>query len=211
MPPKTKFCDQDIIGAAFSILRKSGWKTVSARTIASELNSSTTPIYTYLTSMKNLEEIMLEKTMNLIEQYTKRKITANPLINIGTGIILFARQERELYRFINSENHMAFRFDSGILVPKSELDTVMAYPLFKNLSARQIRQFLFTSWIFIHGLADLINKSFDVYVKKLTNETEIADYLAQAFNSLWNGMKFIKPNEEFSALPEAIKMGKSLK
>ena len=205
MPPKTKFCDQDIIGAAFTVLRKEGWKAVSARTIAAELNSSTTPIYTYLKSMKNLEDILLKRTMGLMREYTSKKTTANPLINIGTGIVLFARKERELYRFINSEKFMALRFDSGILVPQAELDIVMKYPLFKKLTARQIRQFLFTSWIFIHGLADLINKSFDVYIKRLTNEAEIAQYLAEAFNSLWNGMKFIQADEDFSALPEAIK------
>ena len=208
MPPKTKFCDQDIIGATFSVLRKNGWKAVSARTIAAELHSSTTPIYTYLKSMKNLEELMFEKALELLGQYTQKKTTANPLINIGTGIVLFARQERELYKFVNREKFMAFRFDSGILVPESELETIMKYPLFKTLTTRQIRQFIFTSWIFIHGLADLINKSFDTYIKKLVNETEIAAYLAQAFNSLWNGMKFIKPDEDFAALPEAIKTGK---
>ena len=205
MPPKTKFCDQDIIGAAFNVLRKEGWKAVSARTIAAELNSSTTPIYTYLKSMKNLEDILFRRTMDLVREYMSKKTTANPLINIGTGIVLFARKERELYRFINSEKFMALRFDSGILIPQAELDVVMKYPLFKKLTPRQIRQFVFTSWIFIHGLADLINKSFDTYIKRLTDEAEIAQYLSEAFNSLWNGMKFFKADEDFSALPEAIK------
>jgi AcrR family transcriptional regulator len=208
MPPKTKFCDQDIIGAAFQVLRKSGWGSVSARTIASELNASTTPIYTYLKSMKNLEDILLKETITLMEKYTQVETSSNPLVNIGTGVVLFARQEKELYKFINREQFMPFRFDSGILILESGFETVMKYPLFKNLSTRQIRQFLFTSWIFIHGLADLINKSFDAYIKKLTNETEIAEYLAEAFNSIWNGMKFIKPDEEFPAIPEAVKTEK---
>lgn len=208
MPPKTKFCDQDIIGAAFNVLRKSGWPSVSARTIASELNASTTPIYTYLKSMKNLEDILLKRAMSLMEKYIRIETSPNPLVNLGTGVVLFARQEKELYQFISREQFMPFRFDSGILIFESGFETVMKYPLFKNLSTRQIRQFLFTSWIFIHGLADLMNKSFDSYIKKLTDEKEIADYLSEAFNGLWNGMKFFKPDEEFPAIPEAIKIEK---
>ena len=64
MPPKIRFCDKNIIDAAFIVLRKNGWDAVSARTIAGELKSSTTPIYTYLKSMKTLEERLVEKTID---------------------------------------------------------------------------------------------------------------------------------------------------
>jgi AcrR family transcriptional regulator len=202
MPPKIRFCHTDIINSAFNVLRKNGWKSVSARTIAEELNASTTPIYTYLKSMKNLEDRLQQKTLDLIHSYYEIKISDNPLINMGTSFIKFARDEKELFRFFYTEKNMSARFKSGIPVPESQLAELTSFPMFQNLSKDQMLKFLFAGWIFIHGLADLINKSIDVYIKDLSTDRGILEYLSQSFINIWNGMKFISPEDKLDNMPE---------
>lgn len=202
MPPKIRFCDKDIIDAAFRVLRKKGWGAVSARTIASELKASTTPIYTYLKSMKSLEEHLVEKTIDFIHIHYEKDLTDNPLINMGANFIQFAKEEKKLFRFFYTEKNMKERFRTGIPVQESQYAKLAAYPMFKNLSEDQMLKFLFAGWIFIHGLADLVNKSMDLYIKNLGTERGIIEYLSEAFISIWNGMKFIGPEDKLRSMPE---------
>ena len=56
MPPKTIFLREDVINAAFELVKKSGFRDFTARKIAEELNSSTAPVYSCFNSMDELKE-----------------------------------------------------------------------------------------------------------------------------------------------------------
>ena len=69
MPPKQKFTKEDIVEAAFNVVREQGWEALSQRSIAKKLNASIGPIYSYLKSMTNLEEAVIEKAYELLLHY----------------------------------------------------------------------------------------------------------------------------------------------
>ena len=100
MPVKSKFTAEDIIDAAFLIVRSEGAEKCSARAIAHELNSSTMPIYSCLSSMKELKEAVLKKALDLLISYETKVRTGDVLLDMGIGYIMFAKTEKHLFRML---------------------------------------------------------------------------------------------------------------
>ena len=55
MPPKAKFQKEEIVTAAFEIVRKEGWKALTARALGAKLGSSACPIFTVFQNMEEVE------------------------------------------------------------------------------------------------------------------------------------------------------------
>ncbi len=115
MPPKTVFTKEQIINTAFGIFRDEGIESLSVRKLAARMNSSTAPIYT---SFKNIEEIkqqLLEHALDILSSYTEREYTGDIFLNIGLGLLEFARDNRTIYRKLFMDNseykHILKRFE----------------------------------------------------------------------------------------------------
>ena len=54
MPPKAKFTKEEIVNAAFEIVRKNGLSCLTARTLGSTLGSSARPIFTVFSGMDDV-------------------------------------------------------------------------------------------------------------------------------------------------------------
>ena len=98
MPPKQRFTPQDIVEAAFQVVRKQGWDGFSARTIAKELNSSTRPIYDYFNSMENIEAEVVKKILAHFVEFLSRERTGDKWLDHALGYVLFAAEEKHLFR-----------------------------------------------------------------------------------------------------------------
>ena len=61
MPPTVQFTREEVIDAAFEIVRHQGLEKLSARLVAGALKSSTTPIYSLFGSTEALEIDVLKK------------------------------------------------------------------------------------------------------------------------------------------------------
>lgn len=160
--PEKRFNASDIIDAAFSVIRKHGWEKCSARSIAHELGSSTMPIYSGLKSMKNLEDEINRKASDLLINYQTRKWSDFGFLDMGVGYVMFAQEEKNLFRMMyyreqsakgDDERTRKFRgYVLEALMDRLEHDEIMA-----GLSIEQRREVLNKMWVFSHGLATLIN------------------------------------------------------
>ena len=159
MPPKVKFAKESIVKAAFNVVRKNGWEELSARSIANELESSTGPIYSQLSSMKNLEEEVLKKAWSLFEKYMTTSITGDKWIDQGIGHLNFAKTEGSLYKAIFDGKHHNIPSKIGQDVWETLAGELSDYPLFKGLSKGMQLEIRTTRWIFNHGLASLITNT----------------------------------------------------
>ena len=97
---KKTFSTEDIVEAAFQVVRKQGRKKLSARTIAKELNASTMPIYSTINSMKDLEAKIGQKFTELLLEYCLTPWTGNLLVDMSFGYVRFAKDEKELFRLM---------------------------------------------------------------------------------------------------------------
>ena len=153
MPPKFKFKKMEIILTAFDIVRKDGWKGLSARSIAKNLGSSTKPIYGYFKSMAQLEEAVVKKAVDLLYDYMIQERTGDPWHDHGIGYALFGLEEKDLFLAVNDKMHIHYYREYGQIIWDTLTSSLSDYTPFQGLTEEQIFKVQFLRWLLAHGLA----------------------------------------------------------
>ena len=109
MPPKPKFTKEIILNTALEIVRSEGWPSLSARNIAKRLDASVGPIYSSLQSMGALEEELIGEVYALLHESMMTPRTDDPVLNLGLGYIVFARDEKRLFKCLIDEKYSVQR------------------------------------------------------------------------------------------------------
>lgn len=191
MPPKTKFTPELILDAAFSVVRQQGWKFLTARSIAKQLNSSTNPIYFHLESMANLQSAIMKKGIDLCLHYVKKNRTGDRWIDQGVGYVLFARDEKRLFRSINDEDYQWLRAEHEAYF-WDQLDAdVDDFPLFKAIADPLQEKIRRARSIFTYGMAMMVSGSIEYEL--MQSEKQITELIQVASYSLFKGL--IEENE----------------
>jgi len=155
MPADTKISREEIIEAAFEIVRTGGWAQLSARSIAKSLKSSTMPIYSQFKTMEMLEDEVVKKAVTLQAKYSSAPLTNMSALNNGIGYVLFAWEEPHLFTAINDEKHIAMQIQYGAALFDAHVEELTRNPRMAGLSREQLRNFQFLAWIFVQGIATL--------------------------------------------------------
>lgn len=174
-----------IIEASLDLIRKSGWEAVTARKIAQHIGCSTMPIYSYISSIDELKSELLKISGDLLLSYQKTRYTENILLNLALGYITFARDERNVFRFLFDESHR--------VVTISDAESLKTFFISQFYDDTEILEAVSVmddndkmikySWIFTHGLAAMVNSSTEV---NFTNEVliELLTNAAKAFYTI---------------------------
>ena len=155
MPAKTKITREDVIDAAFEIVRKGGWAKLSARSISKMLKSSTMPIYYQFTSMEMIEEEVVKKAVALQAEYSAVPLTDVSALNNGIGYVLFAWEEPHLFAAVYDEKHISMNIQYSNALFDADVEELTRNPRMAGLSRDQLRYFQFLAWIFVQGIASL--------------------------------------------------------
>ena len=153
MPPKFKFTKEEIIAAAFQLIRREGWGAFSTRALAEELGSSAKPIYSFFKSMDQLTEAVAKKGVELLYEYMIQKRTGDPWHDHGIGYVIFAQEEKRLFRGLNDEKRIAYYRKYGDIIWGRLTLSLADYPPFQGLSDEQIYEVQLDRWLLAHGLA----------------------------------------------------------
>ncbi len=157
MPPKQRFSQQEVIEAAFQVVRKKGWQGFSARTIANELNSSTRPIYDYFDSMEHIETEVVKKILAYFIDFLRQARTGDTWLDQALGYVLFAGEEKHLFRCINDEKHTPIQKQFARQHWVTLGEELAADERFKDLPDESRHRIRAARWIMIHGLSCLIS------------------------------------------------------
>ncbi len=128
---------------------------MTARFLAEKLRSSTKPIYFHFNSMKDLQEEVVKKALEVLHQYTTTPRTGDLWLDHGVGYILFAKEEKHLFRCIHDEKRWPLRKKYGEAVWESLAEDLSDYPAFRGLDRHLVEGIRNTRWIYVHGLAAL--------------------------------------------------------
>jgi len=164
MPPKTIFNREDVINAAFELAKKSGFRDFTARRIAEELSSSTAPVYSCFKSMDELREEVLINAEKVALEYMMKTYTSSVFLNMGTGFVLFAQENRELFRILILESPETRELLTDFM--KSLYSELYRDELISRLPEKQKKEVLRRMAVFSHGLASLICVGFHQDVSK---------------------------------------------
>lgn len=160
MPPKAKFTKEEIINAAFDIVRKNGLLSLTARTLGAKLGSSARPIFTVFTGM---EEVIAEVKACARKEYNKyinvafEQADDKPFKMVGYMFIKFAQDEPYLFRMLFMLDEFA-SMDSNSVLPLIDSNYERIFALVRDYYHTSIEnaRILFEHlWIYSHGIASL--------------------------------------------------------
>ena len=186
MPPKVKYSKEQIVEAAFSMVRKYGEGILSARNIAAELGCSTAPIFTAFSSIEELRAAVFERAYELYEQYAREAAEITPAFkSAGLKYIQFAKDEPELFKMI--------------FMSSDDEDTDKHYFPWRYRGEREIREGIETSYgyeeeramkiynhmsVYAHGIATLYAHGNCVF-----SDEDVSRMLSEVFLALTKGEK----------------------
>ncbi len=154
MPPNVSFTKENIIDSAFELYREIGIEKITIRKIAEKLGSSIAPIYSNFKNTDELKKCLMDKTLGELMKYTNREYSNNVFLNIGIGLIKFAKENKVLYKtlFINSNEYVYLTDDFN----SRNLEKMKSEPTLKDLDEEEMKRILEKTRLFTHGLAALI-------------------------------------------------------
>ncbi|WP_022665500.1 TetR/AcrR family transcriptional regulator [Desulfospira joergensenii] len=153
MPRKTQFTAEEIVKAAFSLVRKGGWEALSVTAVAKKIGSSTMPVYSYFNSLDNLKKAVASKGWELLLEYETKEYTGDPWVDQAIGYVSFAMAEKKLFFCMFDAKNI----DLQTQMRKAHWDylggLLSGYEGFKGLKLEEVLLIRHTRVMFTHGLA----------------------------------------------------------
>ena len=165
MPPKSKITKDMIIQAGFSVVRSEGAENLSVRRVAAELGCSTQPVMYHYAAVDDLREDVYSAAEKFHEKYIMSPDSSHEqLLAIGLRYILFAYEEKKLFRFLFESD----RFHAGFSeVMYSDGNPVIpALCEGAGLTKEQAEDVFASIFICVHGAASLIANNSIEYEEK---------------------------------------------
>ena len=106
MPPKPKYTREEIIDAAFGLVRENGIESLAARELGKRMGTSSSPIFTAFKNMEELQQEVRTKALQEFETCVNDAINYTPVFkHVGEKMIEFAAKEPKLFQFIYMQEH----------------------------------------------------------------------------------------------------------
>lgn len=158
MPPKAKFTREQITRASLEIIREQGMKSLTARTLAKQLGSSSCPIFTVFENMEEVQQSVVEAAKACYKGYVERGLAATPAFKgVGTQYILFAIQEPRLFQLLFMSEQTAVPSLDGVLplIDESYEKILASIMEGYGLDIKAAEKLYRHLWIYSHGIATL--------------------------------------------------------
>ena len=159
MPPKVRITKEEIVETALRLVRQGGTGALNARTLASERQCSTQPIFSNFPTMEALQHATEEAAYARYLSFLKKGLEDGkyPAYKaFGMSYILFAKEERELFRML----FMCDR-EGRDLSPTADFNASVDMIAKANGCTRETAERMHTEmWIFVHGVATVLVTSY---------------------------------------------------
>ena len=145
---------EQVLDAAFEIIRKEGYPVLSTRKIAQQLGCSTQMIYKWYGTMDELKKDVVAKITDYLKTiiYSFYK-TGNPFLDVEIGYVYTAHAEPLLFKFIYIDNSLSVKLTDVI---KDRRIVSVIRKDFRMASYRKNQKTVLDNWVYVHGLAILI-------------------------------------------------------
>jgi AcrR family transcriptional regulator len=158
-PKPVVFNNPRVLGAAIEVVRREGLESLSARSVANNLGSSVAPVYYSFRSMENLKREVLEWARRLMEEQAAQTFTDIGFLNIGIGVVVFAREEEQLFRALLISPAGAQGISCDLYASariRMKEDTML-----RRLPDASLKRLWDSFWLYTVGLAMTISREAD--------------------------------------------------
>lgn len=149
--PRNLYQPQDVIAAALAVVREHGLGQLSARRVASRLGASTAPVYSNFANMEELSRAVRRAIADLLVAETAVRRSGEPFLDMGLGVLEFARREPLLYEAVFGAAGDVD--DAGEHIMRTLLARMSTVESLQGLAPAERLILLRKMAIFTHGLA----------------------------------------------------------
>ncbi|MGI6336632.1 MAG: TetR-like C-terminal domain-containing protein [Eubacteriales bacterium] len=176
MPPSRKISKDDVLTAAFQIVRKEGIDSLNARYLADALECSTQPIFSCFENMTQLKQAVFQMAGDYHTAYFDKVNTGkNLFVNVGMAYIDFALEEPHLFRLLFMSDLFGAELGAYMQGDCNEHITGAVPERFFSDSP-EMKSIFMDMWLYAHGIAALL-----VTNQITTERDEIKNMLQRVF------------------------------
>jgi AcrR family transcriptional regulator len=186
-PRNTQFSSEEIIDAAFKLVREQGWAGFSVQAVGKAINSSTMPIYSQFANVRELEDAVCLKAMELLKERMLVERTGDRWIDQGISYIRFAQEEKFLFRTLWDGRNVELSQKMGKDLNEFIAATLTDYPLFSGLDDLELKMIRLTRMMFAQKLAYWLNVNSNYLKEKGIPNTD--DYIRRTSKAIYDGFR----------------------
>ena len=123
--------------------------------------------------MENIEAEVVKKVLAYFVEFLSRERTGDKWLDQALGYVLFASQEKHLFRCINDEKHTPFQKQFARQHWITLGEKLSTDERFKGLSVESKHKIRISRWMLIHGLSCLISNGW--VTTPITEESVLSD------------------------------------
>lgn len=186
MPPKARVTREDILNAAFDLVRAEGQGALNVRAVAKRLGCSTQPVLYNFATVESLKDAVYEKADDFHTSYILPRggEGADALLELGLHYVRFGHEEKHLFRFLFESNRFGGMDMKALLQGPGvgQLIDILAGGL--GCEAEAAERLFLTFFAVAHGLGSLLANNAMEY-----DENECARMLKTVFYGALTSMK----------------------
>ncbi len=168
---------EDIVKSAVSLVDKSGWESLNARSLAKEIGHSTKPLYRLFGGMEPIKEEVLKEIYKKYDKFiTSRIDNKKALLTLCIAYVEFASKYKNLFVSLFLSNNLNWENIDNVLDEKWNQSTIINIVNKENLDFQQAKELFISLWLYANGLATLIATN-DMTLK----EEEILTKMVKAY------------------------------
>lgn len=186
-PRNSQFSKEEIIEAAFQLVRERGWEGFSVQAVAKSIGSSTMPIYSQFANVRELEDAVCLKAMELLKERMLVDRTGDRWIDQGISYVRFAEEEKFLFRSFWDGRNVELSQLMGRGLNEFITQTLIDYPLFAGLDELELKMIRLTRMMFAQKLAYWLNLNNNYLQEKGIPDTD--DYIRRTSRAIYDGFR----------------------
>lgn len=186
-PRNMQFGREEIIDAAFELVRENGWNGFSVTAVAKAIKSSTMPIYSQFANVRELEDAVCLKAMELLKERMLIDRTGDRWIDQAISYVRFAEEEKYLFRCMWDGRNVELCKDMGRDLNEFIAATLIDYPLFAGLEELELNMIRMSRMMFAQRVAYWLNTNSNYFAEKGIPDTD--DYIRRASRAIYDGFR----------------------
>lgn len=188
MSPRNKqFSRDDIVEAAFCLVRENGWEGFSVVAVAKSIGGSTMPIYSQFSNVRDLEDAVCRKALELLKERMLEERTGDKWIDQAISYVRFAEEEKYLFRCLWDGRNVELCKELGKALNEFISGTLLDYPLFIGLNELELKMIRLSRMMFAQKLAYWLNANSNYLKEKGIPDTD--DYIRRASKAIYDGFR----------------------
>ena len=194
MPRKTQFTIENVVMAAFELVREKGLAGLSAPAVADKMGCSTMPIYSHFKNMQALEDEVVKKTWGLVMKYQSQRYTGDVWVDQAIGYVRFARNEKNLFKCMLDGHNPELRYEMHQKQWQYLAERLEGYDAFDRLDEEQRTRVRYSRSMLSHGVAMSPNTGLNKVI--VEDDKLLAGFLSTVSQALLKGYEALPPLEE---------------